>query len=180
MKYFFCHLFETISLYVSQFTPLCRSQNKSLNRQSWVWIPGMCFGGCVISGKLFNFASLSFSLRPMGNNAFLLGCYTSHTRTLLSMREGMTWQLHLSFEWKRRVLGSFLFCHWSLQSDTHTHKHTHVEHQQKRTLFNGYAPAVKGSHVFSSLKQQPIPKTCFILKMKFLLSSNGTFKCWQC
>lgn len=81
------NLFETISLYGPQFTHLCGSQNKPLHRQSWVWIPGMCSGGCVTSGKLPNSASLSFSLRPMGNNAFLMGCYAWHTGTLLQMRE---------------------------------------------------------------------------------------------
>lgn len=170
------NLFETISLYGPQFTHLCGSQNKPLHRQSWVWIPGMCSGGCVTSGKLPNSASLSFSLRPMGNNAFLMGCYAWHTGTLLQMRERMTWQLHLSLEWKRRALGSFLLCHWSLQSDTHTD----VDHQQQGPLFTGHAPATKGPHVCSSLKQQPALKMCFTLIMKLPLSSNGTFKHWQC
>lgn len=122
MKYLFWSSLATCSRsfsYLPQFTNLCGShglawwcQQELLNRQGWVWSPGVCFGRYVTLGKLLNCVLLRFPLCPMDNNAYVMGRCAWQTGTRLLMMERMAWQSHLSLDWKRRELRPFSFPHW--------------------------------------------------------------------
>ena len=84
------------------------------------------------------------------------------------------------FTWTEEKSVGFLFISplkFCSVPHTHTHAHTHIQcwasaaRPTIRARLTWDAPAIKGSHIFSSIKQQFIPNMCFILIMKLPLST---------
>lgn len=165
------HFTPCASVYSSVWWLAWWYEQEPLNRQSRVWSPVMCFGGCVTVGKLLSFVisvflSAQWAVTPTSWSVM------PATQELFRWRWGQGPGNCTFHSDGREVLLRFPI---DVQ-ECHRHK---AEHQHHGTLLTWWSPVLTGSRVLRSIRWQLAPKIGFFLIIELPLSSNGTFKCWQ-